>query len=79
MRVKARTVRLSVCPCGFSLLKDDIPLGTIYEVDPGLTATGTLTCGGCKKTFSVESFYAFGRGEGNHGGFLPKEIFELVS
>jgi hypothetical protein len=78
MRVKAKTVKLSLCPCGFNLLKDDIPLGTIYEVDPTLTATGTLTCGGCQKTFNVESFFVFGRRSNHTSGFLPKDIFQLL-
>lgn len=76
MRVKAKTVKLSLCSCGYSVLHDDIPLGTEYEVDPSLTAAGTLTCGGCHKTFHIESIFAFNR-NGPGGGFLPRDLFEI--
>jgi hypothetical protein len=42
--------RLSICPCGFSVLKDEIQVGTVYMVDLSSIRSGfTYGCGGCKK------------------------------
>lgn len=42
---------LSVCPCGFPLLKESIAIGTEYEIDlDTLRHEGwNLVCGGCGK------------------------------
>jgi hypothetical protein len=39
--------RLTVCPCGFGVLHDDIALGTEYWVDLASEAAGLYQCGGC--------------------------------
>lgn len=40
-------MKRSVCPCGFSILLDDVPLGKTYTVDADSVGPGTLICGGC--------------------------------
>lgn len=43
--------RLSICPCGFGVLKDEIQLGTLYRVDLDSRRTGALyRCGDCNFT-----------------------------
>jgi hypothetical protein len=75
--VKAVYARRAVCPCGFSLLADEIPLGTEYEVRPGHTATLSLYCGGCKKvTDTLPCIFVETRGA-SRGGYLPAAIFEI--
>ncbi len=40
--------RLSICPCGFGVLDDSIPIGTIYVADVTTFRRGfTYKCGGC--------------------------------
>lgn len=42
--------RLSICPCGFGVLDDGIPVGTMYQVDRGSLRSGwTYFCGGCRR------------------------------
>lgn len=52
MRKKVvRLQRLSICPCGFPLLKVEIGLGTEYEIDLDSLEEGYgLRCGGCGVT-----------------------------
>jgi hypothetical protein len=43
-------VRLSICTCGFTTLKDEITVGTVYMVDLSSIRGGfAYRCGGCKK------------------------------
>lgn len=47
----AKLTKLSICPCGFTLLRDEIPLGTEYTVYPDSVEENrqfTLICGGCR-------------------------------
>lgn len=46
--MKAPVKKLSICPCGFPVLKTDIPLGTFYEVNPFDIMPIIWTCGGCQ-------------------------------
>ncbi len=48
-KVRVTLQRLSICPCGFPLLDESIPLGTEYEIDLGTLAGDrfNLMCGGC--------------------------------
>lgn len=57
--VKAILTRLSICDCGFPLLKEDIPLGTEYNVHPHTIRKGmTYICGGCGvKQTDLEAIY----------------------
>jgi hypothetical protein len=45
-----KLTRLSICECGFHVLKDEIGLGTEYKVDPSSVQGGFyFQCGGCGK------------------------------
>lgn len=79
---KAKLIKLSICKCGFSLLHDDIKLGTEYTVYPDTIDTEDgymLICGGCGKL-------RHGKGRIYVGSLfnpqarpakLPLEIFEI--
>jgi hypothetical protein len=72
-QTELRTVtlkRLSICPCGYGLLRDEIPLGTEYQIDPSIEADCEFTCGGCGRHQHLPSVYTA------PGGFFPKIIFE---
>jgi hypothetical protein len=74
--MKAIFSNRSICQCGYSILKDDIPLGTEYDITPGTEESGTLICGGCGKHTSVTLIQVAKRFR-SHGGVLPKEIFSI--
>lgn len=43
--------RRTICPCGYAVLHDHIPLGTIYSVDVASIRSGfTYRCGRCGAT-----------------------------
>lgn len=66
--------KLSICPCGHKVLKDEIPLGTEYNINPDIIIPITFICGGCKRYFSINGVFTFSRNGGKEG-FLPEEIF----
>ena len=68
--------RAALCPCGETMLRDGIPLGTEYLIDDEHTLMGTLTCGACGTLF-VEVLCVLARRPG-HGssGYLPMRLFE---
>jgi len=74
--IKVKLTRLSVCPCGFPLLKESIPLGTEYFVDPDNLLPMTFICGGCHKEIRVIGIYVHTR-QGSEGGYLPIRAFDL--
>ena len=76
MTNKVALKRLSICPCGHPVLKDEIPLGTEYEIDPAQTDHFTFICGGCGRHISIEGIWVESREPGTEAGFLPKLIFE---
>jgi len=46
--MKTRLKRLSICSCGFPVLKESIGLDTVYEIDPDSVRGGfSYYCGGC--------------------------------
>lgn len=48
MRETVTLKRLSICPCGYTVLQPEITLGTEYAVDRATIAEGfTYVCGGC--------------------------------
>lgn len=49
MRLETRPLsRLSICPCGYSVLWDTIPLGTVYQIDLDTIRGGfRYRCGRC--------------------------------
>lgn len=71
--------KLSVCPCGFALLNDSIPLGTEYTVDSTNTASATLICGGCGNHIKVTCVWADCSSDPDGAGYIPVEIFGLVA
>jgi hypothetical protein len=75
---KAKLIKLSVCDCGFPLLNDDIPIGTVYYLDLDDIYTMTLICGGCGIKQDIESVHVMKRA-GSHGGHLPRHVFETES
>jgi hypothetical protein len=80
--VKAKLIKLSCCPCGFSLLQDGIALGTEYLVYPESANADdgfTLTCGGCGEKmrgkgsiFALSVLNPFAQPKR-----LPLEIFDI--
>lgn len=73
---RTKTIRLSVCDCGFNTLADHIALGTEYEVDLDDILPGfQYTCGGCGLTFNVEGIAVKER-EGTVG-WMPTGLFDL--
>ncbi len=75
---KAKLIKLSICKCGFPLLKDEIKLGAIYKVDPDRRGGGTITCGGCGTVIPCEMIWTFHR-DSTKSGWLPEQIFTLQS
>jgi hypothetical protein len=48
--MKVKLIKLSICPCGFPTLDDQIVLGTQYEIQPETIQSGfSYICGGCGK------------------------------
>lgn len=75
--VTLRLAKLSVCPCGFPLLKDGIPLGQLYtgEVDR-LMDNFILICGGCGRIMKKTGIWT--SRPGARDGFLPIDAFDIV-
>jgi len=67
--------RLSICPCGFSTLRDGIAVGSEYEIDLERTSVMGYLCGGCGVVQDVTWVWTAAKGE-SQGGMLPKGIFE---
>lgn len=64
--------RLSLCPCGYTVLHDHIPLGRVYHVDVADAQAYGMRCGGCGKKFPVTMVKV------DNGKRLPAEMFEAV-
>lgn len=48
-----KLVKLSICQCGYAVLKDHIKVGAKYDVDMDSIRDGyTYECGGCGKKMS---------------------------
>lgn len=78
MIVDAKYVKRSICPCGYSILRDEIPLGRIYRVDTERTSIGHLICGECgRQTWNLPIIYAEASDTG-WGGWMFMEIFDFV-
>ena len=70
--VRAKFVRLSVCPCGFPALSESIPLGKVYEVY-SVPVQVAMICGGCKTSLHIPMVAVAKPGR----GLLPHGIFEF--
>lgn len=73
--MKMMFTRYSVCNCGFPILRDEVPIGTVFEVDEKITEDFSVICGGCGKWNHVVGVWVRQRAD-RHAGFLPKDIFE---
>lgn len=70
-------VKLSVCLCGFTLLDEDIPIGSEYRIDLNMKGTFRWRCGGCK---AVRELPGIGANSVRHPfrfRLLPRQIFGL--
>lgn len=73
--VKAKRVkylRKSLCSCGYGVLKDSVPLGAEYYIDPKVTSAGQMQCGGCGKTLEVALVKVVSPAP---AGWIPRGIF----
>jgi hypothetical protein len=77
--MRAIVSKLSLCPCGFPVLRDEVGIGAEYEVDTSHPEDDfTLICGGCGKHNPVRGLFFKQKGDSG-GGYLPKEIFNLCN
>jgi hypothetical protein len=75
MIVTANLARLALCPCGDSVLRESVELGTEYLIDDGRTLMATYECGACgSMTVEVECVRV--RRPGTPWGYLPRLLFE---
>jgi len=69
--ISARYVCRLVCRCGEAVLKESVPLGKIYQVEPESIMHGGMLCGYCgRKTYCDLIQTA-------DGGWLPLPLLEL--
>lgn len=74
MKKPVRYATKALCPCGFSVLADHIPIGQQYSVDlPG--EPGSMICEGCQAKIPVMLVSATRAGI-PAAGVLPLEIFK---
>lgn len=69
-----------ICPCGYGVLRDEIPLGTQYKVDMASIKPGKHVCGGCGSVTDISLVWVkrvWVKGGFLLPGWLPLEIFEL--
>jgi hypothetical protein len=68
--IAATYVRRSVCDCGSAVLRDSVPLGTTYQVEPESIMLGGLLCSCGRKTYCdlIQT---------DDGGWLPMDILDL--
>ena len=74
--MKIKIVKLSICKCGFTLLNENVQLGTEYEINESDVCPGAVKCGGCGAIIPAQHVWTYARG-GGHSGYLPREIFGL--
>jgi hypothetical protein len=48
-------VNLSICPCGFPCLNENVQIGHKYTVYPLTVEPATYICGSCRRSFSIFS------------------------
>lgn len=72
--MKATLSKFSICPCGFPILGENVPLWTVYEIEPADKKLMLFRCGGCKAHYLIEWVFVHDRAGGD-AGYLPVEIF----
>jgi hypothetical protein len=69
-------INLSICPCGDSVLKDEIKLGTVYKLDfKDVELNWRYICGGCGRLMRVPVIRVDRDGS---NGYLPQALFMKV-
>jgi hypothetical protein len=64
-----------LCVCGFGMLFDSTPRGTIYHLDMATRRNLDFQCGGCKGWVKdVDS--AIGYRDGTPKGYMPLSLFK---
>lgn len=71
----AKLAKLSICPCGCHLLKDEIPLGTEYKIHLENYLYGLFICRDCRTIRKLLCVWVEAR-ENSPAGYLPLEIFD---
>lgn len=66
---------VSVCPCGFTALKETVRLGRKYRVVLDSINTMIFGCGGCGKTHRVPAILAQEHQRPGYYFYLPVGIF----
>lgn len=74
--IKVKLARLSVCPCGFTTLQDEITLGTEYEIDDDLHDSADYICGKCHQRQPMDWVMVMPREKGQRRGWLPRALFD---
>jgi hypothetical protein len=68
--IAATYARRSICDCGTAVLKESVPLGTTYQVEPDSIAHGGIICS-CGKATPCDLILT------DDGGWLPIGILDL--
>lgn len=77
VKVRAKLSKLSICECGFLLMRKGIPIGEEYTLDLNQREKMGMICGGCGKIHrKLDMVFVEGK-PGRHGGFLPITAFDL--
>lgn len=77
MIIKVKTVKSSICDCGYPTLSKSIPIGTEYKIHTDDQCDCSYLCGGCNKKKNIivvmteDRFF-----DGKKAGYLPRDIFE---
>lgn len=50
-----RYINRSICACGETVLREDVPLGKIYDCDEGHIESATYVCGGCDTPMRIQT------------------------
>jgi hypothetical protein len=75
-RATARLVRRSVCPCGASTVRDEVPLNIPYELLLDSIRGGWhYQCGTCGQRQNNVTVVLADRDSRNRWGWMPLELF----
>ena len=77
--MKAPLKRLSICPCGDTILREEIGLGHEYDIFPDRIEEGYyFHCGACGQSRNDVRIVYASQGDGLPPMPLPLELFEDV-